>query len=450
MPKRRSSPHSKSFEEFEMRGDSLDNLSRREIMRLSACGVLGASLSGWLGLLAEHSARAAAPPVRRKSCILLWMDGGPSHVDTFDPKPDAPAYIRGELKAIGTSVPGIQVSEKFPRVARLMKHVAILRGMCTSEADHGRASIYMHTGYKPGAGGITYPVLGSTMSAELGLAEPTLPNFVVVGTPGKLPFVTSPGYRGPRHQPLVLARPTQGMENLRAAVPTDDFDDRVSVLDQLEQGFARTYKSTAPAAHRSTFRRAVQLMHSDKAKAFDLSLEPVASRRRYGEGAYGQACLLARRLVEAGVAFVELPLRNWDTHEKKVADDALKLMTEVDNGMSALLEDLKERGLLDSTLIIWMGEFGRTPRINRNSGRDHWARSWSTVLAGGGIRGGQVIGKTDAQASTVTDRPIGVKDFMATVCRVLGIDYTKKINTPSGRPIRIVEAGEKPIRELFG
>ncbi len=426
------------------------DISRREIMRLSACGVLGASLSGWLGLLAQYSARAAAPPLRRKSCVLLWMDGGPSHIDTFDPKPDAPAEVRGELKTIRTSVPGIQVSERFPKLARLMKHAALLRGMSTGEADHGRASIYMHTGYKPGAGGETYPGLGSTVSAELGPEEGTLPNFVVVGGAGKLPLVTSPGYRGPRHQPLVLARPNQGTENLRPAVATDDFDDRVSVLDQLEQGFARTYRSSAASAHRGTFRRAVQLMRSERAKAFDLDLEPAASRRRYGESAFGQSCLLARRLVEAGVAFVELPLRTWDTHARKAADEALKLMTEVDDGMSALLEDLKERGLLDSTLIIWMGEFGRTPRINRNGGRDHWARSWSTVLAGGGIRGGQVIGKTDGNGSTVTDRPIGVKDFMASVCRVLGIDYTKKITTPSGRPIRIVEAGEKPIRELFG
>jgi hypothetical protein len=426
-------------------------ISRREMMRLSAAGVAGASLSGWFGLLAQQSARAAAAPARRKSCILLWMDGGPSHHDTFDPKPDAPGNVRGDLAAISTSVSGIQVSEKFPKLARLMKHIAILRGMSTSEADHGRARIYMHTGYKPGAGGVTYPGLGSTVSAELGNADSPLPNFVVTGTAlGKYEFLTNPGYRGPRHQPLAITDLKRGIADLQPAVAKDDFDDRVSVLDQLEREFSRTSKASAAAAQRTTLNRAVQLMRSDKAKAFDLSLEPVASSRPYGESRFGQGCLLARRLVETGVSFVEVYLQGWDTHAKKVADEAKGLMTQVDDGMSALLRDLDERGLLQDTLVIWMGEFGRTPRLNGNGGRDHHAQAWSTVLAGGGIKGGQVIGKTDAQGATVADRPISVKDFMASVCRVLGIDYSRKITTPIGRPIRIVEAGEKVIGELFG
>src|SRR5262249_28233588 len=196
--------------------------------------------------------------------------------------------------------------------------------------------------------------------------------------------------------------------------------------------------------------RAVQLMRSDKARAFDLSREPAASRRPYGQSQFGQGCLLARRLVEAGVAFVEVYLQNWDTHVKKTADEARVLMTQVDEGTSALVADLKERGRLESTLVIWMGEFGRTPYINQNGGRDHHARAWSTVLFGGGIKGGQVVGKTDAQGASVVERPVGVKDFMATVCRVLGIDYTRKIETPVGRPIRIVEEGEKVVREVLG
>jgi uncharacterized protein (DUF1501 family) len=425
-------------------------ISRRELMRLSAAGVAGASLSGWFGLLAEQSARAAAAPARRKSCILLWMDGGPSHLDTFDPKPDAPANVRGDLAAIATSVPGIQVSEKFPRLARLMNKMAILRGMSTLEADHGRARIYMHTGYKPGAGGVTYPGLGSTVSAELGNPDSPLPNFVVTGSAlGKYEFLSNPGYRGPRHQPLAIADLSRGMENLDPVVAKDDFDDRVNVLDQLEREFSRTSKATSAAAHRTTLSRAVQMMRSDKAAAFDLSREPLASRRPYGESRFGQGCLLARRLVEAGVSFVEVYLQNWDTHEKKVSDEAKGLMTQVDDGMSALLRDLDERGMLQDTLVIWMGEFGRTPRLNGNGGRDHHARAWTTVLAGGGIKGGQVIGKTDPLGATVTERPISVKDFMASVCRVLGIDYTSKITTPIGRPIRIVEAGEKVITELF-
>jgi Protein of unknown function (DUF1501) len=321
--------------------------------------------------------------------------------------------------------------------------------MSTEEGDHGRARIHLHTGYKPGAGGTTYPGLGSTVSAELSRPDFPLPNFVVTGVPApKTSFLIDPGYRGARHQPLVLNDPAQGLENLRPQT-SEDFDDRAAVLEQLDKGFARTSQSSAAAAHSATLSRALQLMRSDKAKAFDLSQEPASSRKPYGESKFGQACLLARRLVEAGVTFVEVYLPGWDTHDKKTADNALKLMTQVDDGMSALVGDLKERGLLDSTLVIWMGEFGRTPKINRNGGRDHWARSWSTVLAGGGIKGGQAIGKTDRTGAAVTDRPIGVKDFMASVCEVLGIDYTKKVQTSDGRPIRIVESGEKPIRELI-
>jgi hypothetical protein len=425
-------------------------VSRRELLQLSAAGVAGASLSGWLGLLAGHAAEEADRGARHKSCILLWMDGGPSHLDTFDPKPDAPDRVRGEFKSIATSVPGVQVSEKFPKLARLMGHAAILRGMSTEEADHGRARVYMHTGYKPGVGGVTYPGLGSTVSAELGRPESPLPNFVVTGEPlTKHDFLTSPGYRGPQHQPLVLTDLSRGVENSRPAVPVEDFDDRVSVLEQLEQGFARTYKGGAAEAHRTTLARALQLMRSDRTRAFDLSREPAAAREAYGDSRFGQGCLLARRLVEAGVPFVEVYQGNWDSHEKKVADGVKALMPQVDQGMSALLTDLKQRGLLDSTLVIWMGEFGRTPQVNPNGGRDHYARAWSTVLAGGGIKGGRVIGKTDRQGAAVVDRPTSVLDFMATVCRILGINYEKKIDTPAGRPIRIVDRGAKVIEELF-
>jgi hypothetical protein len=426
-------------------------ITRREILRLSSAGVAGASLSGWFGLLADHAARAAAPPKRPKSCILLWMDGGPSHHDTFDPKPDAPAEVRGDLKAIATSVPGIQISEKFPRFAKLMQHAALLRGMSTDEPEHGRARYYVHTGYKPGAGGLRYPMLGSMVSAELGRPDAPLPNFVVTGTlAGKTSFLTDAGYRGSRHEPLVLNNPSQGLENLKPVGAADDFDDRASVLDKLEQGFARTSQASAATAHATTFRRTLELMRSDKTRAFDLALESDASRKAYGESKFGQSCLLARRLVEAGVTFVEVYLANWDSHGKAEADAALGLMTQVDDGLSALVTDLNERGLLETTLIIWMGEFGRTPKINNKGGRDHWSKAWSSVLVGGGIKGGQTIGKTDGTGTAVSDHPISIKDFMATVCTVLGIDPTRKAEAPGGRPVRIVDEGAKPIRELIG
>ncbi len=414
-----------------------------------AAGVGGASLSGWLAPLAAAAQQQARAP-RARSCILLWMDGGPSHVDTFDPKPSAGADIHGDLGAIGTSVAGIQISEKFPQLAKLMQHGAIIRSMSTAEADHGRARVYMHTGYRPGAGGITYPGLGSTVSAELARSDSPLPNFVVTGTPlNKHDVIRDPGYRGPRHQPLVLTDLSQGLEYATPASGQQEFDRRTRLLGTLEERFARTTQAPAALAHQAGLTGALQLMRSDRRDCFDLSREPADSRSRYGETDFGRGCLLARRLVEAGIGFVEVYLANWDSHGRAVAEKTRDLMTQVDLGMSALVTDLQSRGLLESTLIIWMGEFGRTPRINNEGGRDHFSRAWSTVMFGGGIRGGQVIGSTDATGNEVKDRPVSVVDFMATTCHLLGIDYKKEVDTPAGRPVRIVDKGERLISELL-
>ena len=433
-----------------MRKATDNRFSRRDLARISAAGVLGGSMSGWFGELARQAAGQAEPARKPRSCILLWMDGGPSQLDTFDPKPEASADVRGTLGAIDTSVAGIQICERLPRFARLMEHAAILRGMSTDEADHARARIYMHTGYKPGVGGVDYPPLGSIVSAELGNPDFALPNFVATGVPlTKHDFITTPGYLGPRHQGLAHANPDQTLENLKPPAGAEDFDARADVLNQLEQNFARRYKSAAADSHRTTFARAVQLMKSEHNRAFDLSEEPASARDAYGDSRFGRCCLLARRLVETGVRFVEVYQQNWDTHEKWVADAVQEMLPSVDQGMSALVADLHQRGRLEDTLVIWMGEFGRTPRINRNGGRDHYSAAWSSVLAGGGIRGGQVVGRTDANAGRVIDRPISAKDFMATVCQALGIDYQRSINTPVGRPVRIVDTGARPIEELF-
>jgi hypothetical protein len=421
--------------------------TRRDLLKLAAAGVSGFSVSGWLGALA---ARAAQERKKGKSCILLWMDGGPSHVDTFDPKPEAPDTVRGDLKAIPTSVPGIQIGERFPRLARLMRHAAILRSMSTPEADHGRARIAMHTGFRPGAGGISYPGLGSTVAAEIGDPDSPLPNFVVTGSPlNKYDVLRDPGFRGPRFQPLVLEDLNHGLENARPAVADDAFDRRVRLLEQVEGRFARAVQAPAAEAHHAGLDSALKLMRSGRSEAFNLGAEPRAVLEGYGDHDFGRGCLLARRLVEAGVAFVEVYLSNWDSHERKVAEGTRDLMTQVDMGASALLSDLRSRGLLDRTLIIWMGEFGRTPRLNQAGGRDHHAKAWTSVLFGGGIRGGRVIGSTDAQGAEVTERPISANDFMATVCRILGIDHQRQVMTPGGRPIRIVEKGERLIDELI-
>src|SRR5262245_3695100 len=419
--------------------------TRRELLKLAVAGVGAASLSGWVEPL---SARAAEAGKKGRACIVLWMDGGPSHIDTFDPKPDARAEVRGEFKAIDTTVPGIQVSEKFPTLATLMKDIAIVRGMSTEEPDHGRGRLYMHTGYRPGVGGVEYPVIGSVASAEIGNPDAALPNFVVTGTPlNKYEFVMTPGYLGPRHQPLALSDPAKGLEDLKPLAA--DFDARVGLLEEIERDFAKDYPARATEAHKTMVARTARLIRSDKAKAFDLDREPKAARDAYGDTTFGRGCLLARRLVEAGVPFVEVYLQNWDTHEKPVAEAAKGLMTQVDRGMGALLRDLKDRGLLDTTLVVWMGEFGRTPTVNRNGGRDHYSRAWTTVFAGGGVKGGRVVGRTDASGATVAERPVSARDFMATVCKSLRIDHTKTVDTPGGRPVKVVEKGAAPVAELF-
>jgi hypothetical protein len=318
--------------------------------------------------------------------------------------------------------------------------------MCTGEGAHGRAKYYLHTGYKEGQGGLTYPSLGAIVSAELGRPQFPLPNFVSVGNRS-----FGSGFLGARHQPLVVNDPARGVENLKSPAGADHFQGRVGLLEEMEQAFFREYKAGAGTDHRTTYRRAVTLMKSREARAFDLALEPAASRANYGGSRFGDGCLLARRLVEAGVSFVEVTLGGWDTHQNNF-DRVKTLSQQVDPALSALVTDLRQRGMLDSTLVIWMGEFGRTPKINTRGakpGRDHYPRAWSTVLAGGGIKGGQAVGKTDKEGAAVVERPTSALDFLATVCQVLGIDYNKQNQTPIGRPIRIVDKGAKPITELF-
>jgi hypothetical protein len=440
------------------------NLDRRGF--LTAAG--GATLCGWLGRLA-----AAAPDVPRpKACILLWMAGGPSHIDTFDPKPDAPQDVRGEFRPIDTAVPGVRVSEHFPRFAKLMKHAAVLRGMSTLESDHKLATYHVHTGYQNRAGAVSFPSLGAIVAKELGTRDVPLPNFVSIGRGSQ--EALGAGFLGPNCQPLAVTDPARGLDFIEPAESAAAFGRQVDLLRRFEGAFHDRYKSTAGEAHRSALDRAVRLMSSEQKQAFDLSRETDAVREAYGRparggvgpakpgadvksgggppGSFGQGCLMARRLVEAGVPFVEVVMGDgaaWDTHRDNFPRTRA-LSQECDVAMAALVDDLRQRGLLDTTLVVWMGEFGRTPRCT-GGGRNHWARAWSSVLVGGGIRGGQVVGRTDRDGAAVIDRPISVPDFLATVCTVLRIDYTRK-NHPPGvdRPVPIVDTskGVKLLSEL--
>jgi uncharacterized protein (DUF1501 family) len=416
------------------------NVSRRDLLKMSAAGLLTAPASGWLNILAARAAEQSEGKPRHKSCILLFMHGGPSHIDTFDPKPENKT---SEFKPIATSVNGIQVSETLPKVAKAMKDMVLLRGMSTSEGSHGRARYYMHTGYREGVGGVIHPSIGAITSARLGKPDDPLPNFVSIGGQS-----FGSGYLGPFHAPLEVADASKGVENLKPIDTLNAFDKRANLLDEIEKGFLDRVQTPSAQAHQTTYQRAAQLMHSAKAKAFDLSEEPASLKDAYGKGRFGEACMLARRLVENGVSFVEVLLQGWDTHRDN-AQRISKLCGELDPAMSALIADLKQRGMLDSTLVVWMGDFGRTPTQGKQGGRDHYPRAWTTALAGAGIKAGQTVGRTDKQGGTVENRSISAIDFMATICSALDIDYNKNLYTRDGRPMRIVDKNEKVVKELF-
>ncbi len=441
----------------------LPSLSRRDWLRLSTAGVLGASMSGWLETLA---ADAATNPQRKRSCILLWMAGGPAQTDTFDLKPGH--ANGGPFKEIATSVPGIKIGEHLPKVAKHMKHMAVVRSMSTKEGDHQRATFYLRTGYLP-QGPIQYPALGSLISKELGSDDSALPNFVSIAPNRFLsPGAFGPGFLGPQYAPLVVGDANgffQG-NNYEQALKVQDLqppsevskaqaEARIDLMHGLANDFVSSRPGIAPLSHQAAYARAVRLMQTDAARAFDLHEEPAAVRDGYGRKLFGQGCLLARRLVERGVPFVEVSLGGtaevpvgWDTHQDNF-NNVQKLCAVLDPAWAALMSDLEQRGLLDSTLIVWMGEFGRTPKISPDKGRDHFPNAWSTVLAGGGIRGGQVIGKTSPDGNSVTQRPVSVPDFLSTVCRALGIDSEKQNPSNVGRPIRIVEKAAQPIKEVL-
>lgn len=417
----------------------LNEQTRRDVMRLAAAGVFAPTLSGWLPVLARAAPKGGTG--KAKSCILLWMDGGPTHKDTWDLKPDSKGA--GEFKPIKTAASGIEISEHLPKVAGVMNHGVVVRGMTTPEGAHARAKYYMHTGYREGQGGVTYPSLGALVSQQLGATDAAMPNYVAIG--GR---TYGSGFLGPKHQPLLVTDAARGLEDLKSAVTAAQFGNRVGLLEQMEKAFHREVGADTVTDHKTTYERAVKLMQSKEAKAFDIAGDE--SKSKYGTGKFAEGVLMARRLVEVGVPFVEVSLGGWDTHQDNFAR-VKALSGQVDSALAALVTDLKDRGLLDSTLIVWMGEFGRTPNINSrgaNPGRDHYPRAWSLAMFGGGLKGGRVVGRTDPEGANVVERPTTAQDFLATVCDLMGIDHTKKNETATGRPIQIVEKAKPFTKDV--
>jgi hypothetical protein len=410
---------------------------RRDFMRIGSLGALGVNLAGVL--------RAAAKPKKDLSVILVWQSGGCGHQDTFDMKPEAPKEYRGEFNPIASNVAGIPVCEHLPRTAKVMDKVTLVRSMKSRENNHERAINYLLTGYLPLAT-IEFPAMGAVVSKEFG-PKNGLPPYVAV--PNTFPSYGA-GYLGGEYNPFIAGDPNVTGYQVRDLTLPVDVDwtrvgNRRHLLEQMDRKFRAVEASPDFKALDGFYQRAYDLLSSPAAKkAFDVEAEPAKLRERYGRTPVGQGCLLARRLVEGGVRFVTVAKGwlNYDTHGDNFNTMKKVLLPEFDPAFATLIEDLSERGMLDSTLVIAMGEFGRTPKVNADAGRDHHNKAWTVAFAGGGLTGGRVIGATDKTATEVTDTPVEPEDLLFTIYSMLGIDPAKEYHTSIGRPSRIVNGGQ--------
>jgi len=415
-------------------------VGRRDFLRQITATGLAAGACNWTDVI---SASADGLRSRGMACILLWMQGGPSQFETFSPKPDH--ANGGETKAIKTNVAGIQIAEHLPHCAKVMDELAIIRSMTSKEGNHQRASYLLHHGYLP-MGGVKFPTLGSNVAHQIGDAANQLPSYVRIG--GRLPNGGNGGFLGVDYDPLVLKSAERMPQNSTPVTTLDRYHRRLGLLDTFQTTFAANAGAQVVADHRKLTNRAAEMILSPSMKAFDLEQEPSQLREAYGEGNFASGCQMARRLVEHGVTFVEVVSNGWDTHQDVFSRTA-DLTSQVDQPMAMLVKDLKARGMLDKTLVVWMGEFGRTPRVNARAGRDHYPKAFNAVVAGGGVRGGQVIGQTNAAGTEVTERPVTVNDLFRTIYHTLNINPDHENISRIGRPIKLVDGGEV-VEELLG
>jgi len=413
-------------------------VSRRDFLRGISTTALAAGALTWTDML---TAKADELRKQGRACILLYMQGGASQFETFSPLPGH--ANGGETKAIDTNVAGIQIAEHFPEMAKTADLYTIIRSMTSKEGSHPRASYLMHTGYLPTAS-IKHPSIGSITAHEIANPTSELPSYVRIGGRGN--FATG-GFLGVKYDPFDIANATQPPVNSKPTTDNVRYRERLDLLDRLQSDFARTNPAEV-SDQKQLYSQASRMILSPEMKAFDLNQESSKAREAYGRSAFGSGCLLARRLVEAGVPFVEVVSGNWDTHDDNF-NRVKNLAGQVDQPMAALLRDLQERGRLNDTMVVWMGEFGRTPTINPRGGRDHYPRVFTTWIAGGGVQGGRVLGKTDRSGSAPEERPVSVADFLQTICYSLKIDANKQNMSAIGRPIKIVDGGS-PVMELFG
>ena len=421
----------------------LGGMTRRHWLGHLAATALGVPA---MQLFSAMQANAQSLRKTNRSLIVLWMGGGPSHLDIWDLKPESEKN-GGPFKPISTSAPGVLISEHMQKTAKQMHNLSIIRSLDSKEGNHERGNYLMHTGYAPNPT-VTHPGFGSYCALELGekLSNFDLPHCISINTPG-----SAAGFLGMSYAPFVVQNPNAPIANLKPPKDVEAWrmDRRLRMLGQVENQFITQRKAQAALDHKAVYAKTLRMMNSRYQDAFNLEKESAAVRDAYGRGSFGAGCLMARRLVEQGVTYVEVALDGWDTHANCFDTLSKRLLPELDKGMSSLVADLAARHLLETTTIVWMGEFGRTPRINQNAGRDHWPRSWSVVVGGGGMKNGQAIGATDKDGVDIIDKPVGVMDLVATLTKAMGMNLETQYTTPRGRPMKIVDGG-KPIQELFG
>ncbi|MCH8922308.1 MAG: DUF1501 domain-containing protein [Planctomycetes bacterium] len=412
----------------------------------TAAGVVSLSWRDLMIVRADELRKAG------RAMILLWMDGGPSQHETFNPK--IGSKYQGPDKAIKTVLPGVEIAEHWPQTAKVMDKIALIRSMKTGESDHMRAIRLLKSGYKT-TPNIQYPIFGSLVTQQTAADSMSdLPDFVRVGKPRIATRDINSGMLGARYESFKVNEPGRIPDNVVPLVTNDALKRRLALADRFDAEFAKNGGKLSVKEKKDVYDRTARFVTSPRLSVFDLSKETDRLRDSYGRSPFGQGCLLARRLVESGVTFVEvfssgtLNDQGWDTHKRGFKENPL-LAQETDPGYATLLKDLAERGMLDRTLVVWMGEFGRTPKFKKEGGRDHYAEGWPVGLSGAGIKTGQVIGATDSDGVKVTDRPIGVQDLFVSFCHALGMDPRAEYVTAQDQPHQVVKGGEL-VKELFG
>jgi Protein of unknown function (DUF1501) len=430
---------------------------RRDFLKIGAAGLFGLTLPQLLQMEARARAAGTASPARDRratSVIMVWLAGGPATIDMWNLRPNAPEGIRGEFRQIPTTAAGVQICEHLPRMAQVMDKCTLVRSLAHTIPSHGPATVFMTTGNKP-TPALQYPALGSLVTRLLP-AERGVPPYVTFselrnGSAGQA------GYLGTAYNPFIVEGAagagggrgrTAGNLRVRGiTLPTGFTLEELENRDRLLRGFDRNFQGAERSADLvdgldAFHRQALEILRSNRTRtAFDLAQEPESLRQRYGQTPFGQGALAARRLIDAGVRFVTLSIGGWDTHGQNFNNLKTRLLPQLDQTLSALIQDLSDRGTLDNTIVYCAGEFGRTPRINRNAGRDHWARSMAVVLAGGGFKRGYVHGTTDSQGMAPSLEPCTPDDVASTIFHRLGLDPHQELTTPTGRPVQLFREG---------